>query len=201
LNEGEGGLFERMQHAAQRMGLLVDDLLMYSHVSQTPVEQEEVDLNEKLRIVLADLEVQIEEKKAVISVGHLPTVKGYRRQLQQLFQNLLTNALKYSKEAVAPQISVRSRIVSGAEAPYKLPEEYTNKRYHLIEVRDNGIGFEQQYADKIFQMFQRLHGKSEYTGTGVGLSIVRKVVENHHGFIWAESEPDKGATFYVLFPV
>jgi len=117
-------------------------------------------------------------------------VKGYRRQLQQVFQNLLTNALKYSKADVPPQITITAE-----------ESERNGRRYHAIKIIDNGIGFEPQYADKIFQMFTRLHGKAEYSGTGVGLSIVKKVVENHNGFIEVESEPGKGSTFEIYLPV
>jgi light-regulated signal transduction histidine kinase (bacteriophytochrome) len=200
MNEVEASVFERMQMAAKRMNLLVEDLLTYSHVSETPLQMEEVDMNEKFRIVLSDLEVQIEEKKAVIHIGQLPTVKGYRRQLQQLFQNLLGNALKYSKKDTPPQITIRAQIITGADAQEHLPAILAEKRYHLIEVQDNGIGFEQQYAERIFSMFQRLHGRSEYEGTGIGLSIARKVVENHQGHIWATGKPGEGATFQVLLP-
>ncbi len=201
MTDKEADLFGRMQNATDRMTILVDDLLSYSHVSATPLQMEDVDLNEKLRLVLSDLEVQVEEKKAVISIGSLPTVKGYRRQLQQLFQNLVGNALKYSKPGETPHIRINSRTVTGADVPLDLSAEQAGKNYYLIEVRDNGIGFEQQYAHKIFGMFQRLHGRSEYAGTGVGLSIARKVVENHKGCIWAESEPGQGSSFKVLLPV
>jgi light-regulated signal transduction histidine kinase (bacteriophytochrome) len=172
------------------MGNLIDDLLLYSHVSQRPPEMEKVDLNEKVQRVLEDLELDVQEKEAIISVGKLPVVQGYRRQLQQLFQNLISNALKYSKKDVAPRI-----VITAKEVVEK------GKSYHLVTVEDNGIGFEQEYADKIFQMFTRLHGKGEYSGTGVGLSIVKKVVENHNGFIRVESTPGEGSTFNVLLPV
>lgn len=201
LNEQERRIFERMINATERMTLLVDDLLAYSHISTTPLQQEIVDLNKKINLVLSDLELQIAEKTAIIRIEPLPGVKGYRRQLQQLFQNLIGNALKYSKEGITPEIIIRAGIVTGAAIPLNLPEEYTGKEYHLIEVQDNGIGFEQQYAERIFQMFQRLWGKTEYSGTGIGLSIARKVVENHKGYIWAKSEPGNGATFFVALPV
>lgn len=201
MDQREIDLFHRMQAATQRMALLVDDLLTYSEISASPIQMEEVDLAEKLQVVLTDLEVQIEEKKAVFNIDGLPIVKGYKRQLQQLFQNLVGNALKYSKKDVPPQIKIRSSIIQGAEAQENLPMAKANATYHLIEVEDNGIGFEQQYAERIFSMFQRLHGKSEYEGTGIGLSIVRKVVDNHNGFIWAESKPGEGSTFMVLLPV
>jgi signal transduction histidine kinase len=201
MDETESNMFERMQKATERMALLVDDLLLYSHVSLTPLQMEEIDLNAKLRIVLSDLEVQVEEKNATVTIDQLPTVKGYRRQLQQLFQNLVSNALKYSKPGVPPVVHISSKEVKGADVPIELPLEYKDKSYHLIEVEDNGIGFEQENAEKIFQMFHRLHGRSEYTGTGIGLSIARKVVDNHNGYIWADSEPGKGTRFSVLLPV
>ncbi|HVG16138.1 MAG TPA: ATP-binding protein [Chitinophagaceae bacterium] len=194
----ESHIFDRMQNATERMTLLVDDLLTYSHISLTPMEMEEVDLNKKLQLVLADLEVPIEEKKATITVEELPIVRGYRRQLQQLFQNLVSNALKYSKEGVPPEIVISSSEVTGDEKSLDLP---AGKRFYMIEVKDNGIGFEQEQAERIFQMFERLHGKKEYAGTGIGLAITRKVVQNHGGYIWATSDPGNGATFKVLLPV
>jgi signal transduction histidine kinase len=164
---------------------------------------ESVDLNEKVTKVLADLELPMEEKGASVDLGTLPTVRGNRRQLQQLFYNLINNALKYGKPDTPPEISIHSRVIKGSEVSEscKLPLDETNKIFHLIEIRDNGIGFEQVYAEQIFRMFRRLHGKSEYTGTGVGLSIVKKVLENHRGYIWATSAPNAGATFHVLLPV
>jgi signal transduction histidine kinase len=198
MSEDERRMFERMQIATERMTLLVDDLLTYSHLSMSAVEMEEVDLNKKLAMVLSDLEVAIEEKNANVIVEPLPVVKGYRRQLQQLFQNLVSNALKYSKAGVSPEIRITASVVSGDQTLLKLPAE---KKYHLVEVKDNGIGFDQEYAERIFQMFHRLHGRSEYSGTGIGLAIAKKVVENHRGFIWAEGKPGEGATFRVLLPV
>ncbi len=201
MSETETRMFERMEHATERMHLLVEDLLEYSHVSKRPHQMEDIDLNKKLQQVLSDLEVLIEEKKAFITAGPLPLVKGYRRQLQQLFQNLISNALKYHKPGVAPEIHIASQVVAGHDIPVNLSTEERNSQFYLITVQDLGIGFEQQYAERIFNMFQRLHGKAEYSGTGIGLSIVRKVVENHNGYIWAESEPGHGATFSVLLPV
>lgn len=196
LNEEESSLFAPIERSTERMGELIDDLLVYSHVSQRPHRKESVDLNRKLQLVLEDLELDIQEKKATIHAGHLPAINGYRRQLQQLFHNLITNALKYSKPGVAPHINITSSTVTGKEAG--LPGE---EAYHLIEFRDNGIGFEQEYAEKIFHMFTRLHGKNEYSGTGVGLSIARKVVENHSGFLSADGIPDVGAVFRIYLPV
>lgn len=193
-------LIGRIERSTERMRMLVDDLLTYSYVSLTEHEKEWVDLNEKLKRVLHDLELAIEEKKAVIEVGTLPKICGYRRQLQQLFLNLLSNALKYSKPDEVPHISIQAQTVPGIRYADRLAPELQSRNYHLLQVADNGIGFEQQYAERIFGMFQRLHGKVEYSGTGIGLSIVKKVVENHRGQIWAEGEPGAGARFFILLP-
>jgi hypothetical protein len=190
LNEAQTRAFARIDKATERMGNLIDDLLLYSQVSDRSHATEIIDLNVKLGRVMEDLELDIQEKGAIIKVGVLPTVNGYRRQLQQLFQNLISNALKYRKADVAPEVEISAEQV-----------ERAGNKYHLIKVADNGIGFAQEYADKIFHMFTRLHGKAEYSGTGVGLSIVKKVVENHHGFIVVDSEPGKGSTFMIYFPV
>jgi signal transduction histidine kinase len=201
MDDLEGNMFARMESGAERMAQLVEDLLQYSKLSTNTSQLEEVDLKERLQQVLTDLEVQIEEKSAMITIGSLPVVQGYGRQLQQLFQNLVSNALKYSQPEVPPQIHISAGTVAAKDVPRPLSEQQQRVLYHLLEVRDNGIGFEQQYAERIFQMFQRLHGRSEYAGTGVGLSIARKVVDNHGGFIMAESEPGKGSTFKVYLPV
>ncbi|HET7896264.1 MAG TPA: ATP-binding protein, partial [Flavisolibacter sp.] len=190
LNETQRHSFERIENASRRMGQLIDDLLTYSYVSQRPLEMEAVDLSEIISRVLEDLELDIREKKAVVQPAVLPVVQGYRRQLQQLFQNLLSNAIKYSRDDVAPRIDVSAM---------QLNEN--GKPYHVISVTDNGIGFDPAYREKIFQMFTRLHGKHEYSGTGVGLSIVKKVVENHNGLIRAESIPGQGSSFSVYLPV
>ncbi len=190
LADTEMASLNRIENASQRMGSLIDDLLLYSHVSHKPHETEVIDLNAKLLRVLEDLELDIAEKKATEDVGKLPLVQGYRRQIQQLFQNLISNALKYSKAEVSPHINISGRVV-----------EQDGQRFNVITVTDNGIGFDQQYAEKIFQMFSRLHGKGEYSGTGVGLAIVKKVVENHLGFIKANSHPGEGSTFEIYLPV
>ncbi len=200
LNPTETRMFERMEQATKRMALLIDDLLEYSHASYQPHQKEEIDLNQKVKKVLEDLELTIEEKKAIIKIDTLPVVKGFRRQLQQLFHNLISNALKYNQPGQTPEIHIRSRVVNSNEINIPLLPDQENMKFHLIEISDNGIGFEQENAERIFQMFQRLHGKTEYPGTGVGLSIARKTVENHNGYIWAESQPGKGATFKVLLP-
>ena len=191
LTENELRTFEKIELASHRMGSLVDDLLHYCHASQIPIEKETVDVSEVLTHVLEDLELDIQQKGAIIhfDVEFLPKLTGYKRQLQQLFQNLISNALKYSKTTEAPRIRIQTEIVVE-----------NDKEYVLIEVKDNGIGFSQDLSEKIFKMFVRLHSKNEYSGTGVGLSIVKKVVENHKGFIRVESIPGVGSTFKLYFP-
>lgn len=199
LEDEDRRYFERMELGTKRMTSLIDDLLLYSHVSRGIRSGETVNLNHTLSFVLDDLELHIEEKGAKIDVGPLPTIMGQQRQLQQLFENLIGNALKYSKPDVPSQIKITSGIVKGKETALSLEDE-GDKQYHLIEVRDNGIGFRQEDAERIFNVFTRLHGMAEYKGTGVGLSIAKKVVENHGGYIWAESAPGEGAVFKVLLP-
>jgi signal transduction histidine kinase len=200
LTENQLTLFERMERAAKRMTLLIDDLLTYSHVSRGADHFESVDLNEKVKNVLSDLDAEMEEKGAVVTVGHLPLIQGQGRQIEQLFQNLITNAIKYSKPGVTPQVSICACEMSSKGISVAFSAEPANKRYNWIKVRDNGIGFPQADAERIFNVFTRLHGNAEYRGTGVGLSIVQKVVQNHGGLIWAESAVGKGSTFNIVFP-
>lgn len=201
MQEAEKLYFERMELAARRMNTLIDDLLMYSEVSQSAIPLETVNISELLDQALTDLDLEIEQKGAVIEAGELFTIKGYRRQLQQVFYNLLTNGLKYSKPSGTPNIKIESTRVKGYDTGLDLSPDEQAQEYHMVTVFDNGIGFDQQNAERIFNVFTRLHGNAEYKGTGVGLSIVRKVMENHRGHIWAESSPGEGAKFYLLFPV
>ncbi|MCW3079537.1 ATP-binding protein [Segetibacter sp.] len=193
-------VWEKLELATERLQLLINNLLEYANVSGPAVEPEDIDLNEKIKNVLEELDVAIEDKKAKILVDELPKIKGYSRQIQQLFQNLIENALKYSQPGVAPEISIHCKVVLGADIELELTDEQKNKTFYLIAITDNGIGFEQKHAQKIFDIFRRLHTKKEYPGTGVGLSIARKVVENHYGYITAKSENGMGAEFKVYLP-
>jgi light-regulated signal transduction histidine kinase (bacteriophytochrome) len=201
LTEEQSRWFTRMEAATMRMKTLIDDLLTYSQVSRGVSSYEEVDLNQNVQGVLEDLELEIQERGAKITLGKLPIIKGHKRQLQQLFQNLISNALKYSKTDTTPEIKIHSQIVTGAENVIPLNIEEIKRQFHLIQISDNGIGFAQKDANRIFNVFTRLHGNSDVKGTGVGLSIARKVVENHRGYIWAESGPGIGSVFSILIPV
>jgi signal transduction histidine kinase len=200
VSDNQRQLLERLDSAALRMTRLIDDLLAYSRVSRGVPDMEAIDLNKKVQNVLDVLELSIAEKGAQIQVDPLPTVRGNRLQLLQLFQNLLDNALKYQRPGVAPEIRITYRLAGSSEVPSAFRDRAAGA-YHLITVSDNGIGFEAQDAERIFNVFTRLHGVSEYRGSGIGLSIVRKVVENHQGYIWAESVPGDGAAFHILLPV
>lgn len=201
LTEEESGSFDRLEVAAKRMSSLIEDLLSYSQVSLRPRTFEDVDMNALINLVLGDLDLEIEEKSANIKVDNLFTINGHHRQLQQAFQNLIGNALKYSKPGIAPQINISCSKVIGEHLELHLSLSEKKKEYYAISVSDNGIGFEQKDADLIFDVFTRLHGNAQFQGTGIGLSIVRKVIENHNGYIRAESESGKGATFKVFLPV
>jgi light-regulated signal transduction histidine kinase (bacteriophytochrome) len=201
LTENQARLFDRMQHAVGRMTTLIDDLLAYSHATKGVPDLQEIDLENLVLIVLEVLDLEIQEKGARVSYGALPVIQGNKRQLQQLFQNLISNALKYAKPGVPPEVSITAEVVLGKDVTAQLPADEATKEFHLIQVRDNGIGFNQADADRIFNVFTRLHGNTDYKGSGVGLSIVRKVTENLDGHAWAESTPGGGATFNILIPV
>ena len=200
LEEEDLRLFSRMENATERMRSLIDDLLTYSGVSNGIPEFTTVNLNREIALVLEDLELDIQDKGARIHLGILPTVNGHPRQLQQLFQNLIANSLKYSQPGVRPEITITSQLVKGKALPFTLSAEEQEKDFYLIKVRDNGIGFEQKYAEKIFNVFTRLYEENDKKGTGIGLSIVRKVAANHKGHIMAEGIPGAGACFSLLLP-
>ena len=189
---------DKVKSSAERMGQLIRSVLDYSRLSLNDIELIPVDLNLIIENVQSDLELQISEKKVTVSHTRLPIVKGIPLQLQQLFSNLVSNAIKFSD--TDPLISISSRRVTEADIE-QYPDMQKGVRYTEIICRDNGIGFEQKYAAKIFTIFQRLHGQKSYPGTGIGLALCKKIVENHQGHIRVESEPGKGSTFYVYLQV
>ncbi|CAN5241175.1 hypothetical protein BH09BAC1_BH09BAC1_03230 [soil metagenome] len=190
----------RMDSASTRMQILIDDLLAYSRLSRNKDEMQPIDLNVLIEEVLSDLEQVITEKGINIERDNLPTVIAVPGQLRQLFQNLLSNAFKFTKEGVAPKVTISCTTAKGRDLVWKDDLE-TLSKYYVIVVKDNGIGFEQQYAEKIFSMFQRLHGRSDYPGTGIGLALCKKIVENHEGIIRATGTENEGAIFTIVLPV
>jgi hypothetical protein len=201
LSERNKDYFNRIQSSASRMQVLIDDLLAYSRVNGTDKIFERVDMNDILETVLYEMiQAQIiDEKKVKIKYAKLPDIQGIPFQLKQLFTNLIENSLKYSDPSRPPVIDIRSVVVTGTDVPNARAD--INRKYNKISVTDNGMGFEQEYAEKIFSLFQRLHDKLTFSGTGIGLAICKKVVENHHGFITAKGVPGKGATFEIYLPV
>jgi signal transduction histidine kinase len=201
---GETGtdLVRRMQSAASRMSILIRDILAYSRLTTQQAPFTPLNLNPIVQHVLDDLETTIHDKRAVIKVDPMPKqFSGDAGQLRQLFQNLLTNALKFTRSGIVPEINITCDKKRGAELTGLVPSAQARKEFYCIQIIDNGIGFDPKQAGRIFQVFQRLHGRSEYQGTGIGLAIVQKVVDNHRGYIMAEGRPGAGATFTVAIPV
>lgn len=182
-----------------RMQKFITDLLLYSRASKADKTFEVADLNDILENSKKELSHRIEEKNAIInSASDLPILNVIPFQIQQVFSNLISNSIKYSKADVSPMIDITSEIVTGKSIPGFSGEP--ESRFHRITFSDNGIGFEQQYAEKIFTLFYRLHSNKEYTGTGIGLAICKIIAENHKGFITAQGEPGKGAIFNIFLP-
>ncbi|GAA4396187.1 hypothetical protein GCM10023187_03990 [Nibrella viscosa] len=199
LDENGTDLVRRMQQAARRMSALIRDLLTYSRLTTQRQDFQAVALNFLLEDVLTDLEVTVQEKQALVEFDTLPTVWGNPSQLRQLLQNLLSNALKFTRPQVQPRIRVEGKLARGAEAR-DLTGLLPGQQYGIIQVRDNGIGFDEKYKERIFGPFQRLHGRSQYPGTGIGLAIVQKVIDNHKGIIDVYSQVGEGTTFVVALP-
>ncbi|MET3885450.1 ATP-binding protein [Niastella sp. OAS944] len=196
--EEDKRILNRIEASARHLNNFVTDLLNFSYISQQRLVKDTVDLNNIVQAIVSELELVIEEKQAKITVSNLPVMQGNARQLEQLFHNLIGNALKYASEQ--PVITINSSLAPAELVAEKLPNHAKNRQYMLIEVMDNGIGFEQHFAEQIFDIFERLHTRSQYSGSGIGLSIARKVVQNHGGTIWAKSEPGQGAIFYIILP-
>ena len=190
---------ERIKSASSRMRLLIDDLLQFSRTNKPDKEFVSADLNELFENAKQDVAEIISEKKAKIICDTLPKTKVIVYQIQQLFLNLLSNSLKYSKNGKTPIIKINYEKVSTIDEPQLLKASKSN--YHKISFSDNGIGFDQKYAEKLFDLFNRLHNKQEYSGTGIGLAICKKIIENHKGFIFAKGEINVGSIFTIYLPV
>ncbi len=190
--------FNRIISAGERMQNLIVSLLDFSRTNTTELIFVPCDLNAIVEESKNDLHERILEKQAIIEHENLPTLNGIHIQIAQLFTNLIDNAIKYSRPEINPHIKITSSVIEGKQIQH--PSANKQKKYHAITFADNGIGFEKQYETKIFELFQRLHGKNEYSGTGIGLAIVKKIVINHNGFIIAEGKPNIGSTFTIYLP-
>ncbi len=195
----EGRIFlDRMLGAADRAQVLINDLLSLSRVSTQAQPFARVDLKKLLRSVVADLEVRLEETGGRVDIEELPVIEADATQMRQLYQNLIVNGLKFRSPDKKPRIKISSRIIENKRLP-EMPGQPNS--LCQVFVKDNGIGFDEKYLDRIFQPFQRLHTQQEYEGTGIGLSICRRIVERHSGDITAKSKPEHGATFIVTLPI
>ena len=186
LDDAANGYVDHIVTASRGMSQLIKDLLAYAKVGAGEQPNEPVDCNQLVQALLAEITVTLEATGADITLQTLPTVTGNPSQLRQLFQNLLSNALKYQSSDSVPQVTIS---VERQEEAWR------------FSVQDNGIGIEPAYFDEIFQIFQRLHSKEDYPGTGIGLATCKKIVENHGGRIWVDSEPNVGTTVYFTLPV
>ncbi|PMD98766.1 hypothetical protein BWI97_02850 [Siphonobacter sp. BAB-5405] len=184
-------------HSSERMTLLIRDLLEFSRLLKVDRVLTPTNLNTIVQNVITDFELAIQEKSATVEVSTLPTVNAESLQMNQLFYNLLSNALKFTKEGVPPRISITcERLIPQKVQAYALPEG----AYYDIRIDDNGIGFSENYKEQIFEVFKRLHTREVYPGSGIGLALCRKIVQNHGGLLYAESEEGQGSTFHVILP-
>jgi two-component system CheB/CheR fusion protein len=198
LSDSGKNYFHLIEDAANRMQTLIEDILNFSRLNTLERKFEITALNDIIADVKEDFKEIIDEKHATIEAAELCDANIIAFQFRQLMQNLIGNAIKFSKPSVAPHIIIKSRIIKGNKTKHnKLSPD---KKYCYITVADNGIGFEEEFNEKVFEVFQKLHGKEEYPGTGIGLAIVKKIVENHHGEITVTSKLNKGTTFNIYLP-
>ncbi len=186
LPEEGRGLLGRIQSEVKQMGKLITDLLAFSRIGRKPLQVEDIDTNQLVQEILDEFRANNELKQAEIEVGPLPPCRADRSLLKQVWINLVSNAVKYSSKREHPRIEIW----------HTTRDDYARDHGTIYLVRDNGVGFDMRYADKLFGVFQRLHSDSEYEGTGIGLAMVHRIIERHGGSIWAEAEVDKGATFF-----
>jgi signal transduction histidine kinase len=198
LSESGQQYLKKIKSSTNRMRILIDDLLQFSRTNKSEKIYEVSDLNVLFENAKQELNQTIEEKNAEIIKTELPHISVIPFQIQQLFTNIIGNSLKYSKEEIPPIIKINSSLVISQDEE-KLPKN--KDKFYKISIEDNGIGFDQEYSDKIFILFNRLHNKNEYTGTGIGLAICKKIVENHKGYIFANGVPGVGTTITIYLPV
>ena len=204
ISEAGKGYFDKIKLSANRMQNLMIDLVNYSRTIKSDKVFVKIDLNEILKDVLEELAISIEETNAKISIDELPEIFGTKFQIQQLFVNLISNSLKYTKPDVVPEIEITTVDLFADDLKDAVNDKsdriITSKDYYKIIVNDNGIGFNQEYSHRIFQLFRRLETEITYTGTGLGLAICKKIIENHNGFIKAEGTLNVGAKFIMYLP-
>ncbi|GAB3543690.1 sensor histidine kinase [Spirosoma fluminis] len=197
LFDGDSRMFmNKISHSAERMSKLIKDLLNFSRISNHREDFEPVKLNDIVRRILDDQELRIKGLNVQVIIGWLPMIPAVSSQMDHLFNNLISNALKFVRTDAQPVLRIEARAVDGSD----YPELVAGRRYFEIIIEDNGIGFDEKYLDHIFKVFQRLHGKTAFEGTGIGLAICKRVVVYHQGYITARSQPNQGTTFVVVLP-
>jgi len=190
--------FKKIINSSKRMQMLINDLLSFSRQSISPSDFERTDLNTLAREAITELEIEVDKSNAKIQVGELPVVWAIPSLMKQLFHNLVSNAVKFRKKGIDPIIHIEAKKVYGSD--HSRAVNSNGHKYHKVSISDNGIGFDPKYSDEIFMVFKRLNSYHEYEGTGVGLSICKKIIEKHNGSIIAQSEPGKGSTFSFVLP-
>ncbi len=199
LDEEAVDYIDRMRKASERMRTLIEDLLAFSKLSRDPRSFTRLNLDDVMEKTMRDMDFFIEQKNATIDTSIQLEIEGIESQLIQLFQNLVGNSIKFTAAGIVPFVHITGRTEYGAAL--NLAEANQNQLYGVIEITDNGIGFEEEDAERIFDIFHRLHSRSDYEGTGIGLAICKKIVVNHSGFIYASSKIGKGTTFVVILPL
>jgi signal transduction histidine kinase len=190
--------FKKIINSSKRMQMLINDLLSFSRQSVSSSDFERIDLNTLAREAIAELEIEVEKSNAKIHLGELPVVQAIPSLMKQLLYNLVSNAVKFRKKDVDPLIHIEAKKMYDPD--HSLPANSNGHKYYKVSISDNGIGFDPKYSDEIFMVFKRLNSYHEYEGTGVGLSICKKIIEKHNGYIIAQSEPGKGSTFSFVLP-
>ncbi len=212
IDERARGHLNKIENASLRMQKLIDDILNFSRINSEIVAFENTDLNKVMNQVLSDMEILIENKKAKITFPIFSTIEANPSQIGQLFQNIISNSLKFINSEVVPEIKINNEEIYGSQIKsYKNfmrfkfsgtvnAKLWEQEKFCKITFHDNGIGFESSYAERIFEVFQRLNSNKQFEGTGIGLAICKKIIDNHHGIITAESIPGHGATFIIILP-
>jgi signal transduction histidine kinase len=200
LNEEGKMILSRIDYSARRMQGLIEDLMNFANLVRSGERLATVDANLLIKSVIETLKPEIEQKKAMIHVGQLPSITGFREQLFLMFKALIHNAIKFSKPGIPPVVTIQCVKTAGTDLTH-IDKKLAKKEFIRISIQDNGIGFSNEFNQKIFLIFQRLHADSEYEGKGIGLAIVERVMTNHNGYVIATAQLDKGALFNLYFPV
>jgi light-regulated signal transduction histidine kinase (bacteriophytochrome) len=191
-------MVSKIAQSAERMSLLIRDLLDFSRLLKSEAHMKPVDLSAILHNVISDFELTIEEKKASVRIGRLPVIEAVGLQMNQLFYNLLSNALKFVRPDIAPEIVIDAQVMDHEEVGQYISSPLLYSNYYRITFSDNGIGFDPKYAEQIFEVFKRLHGRHAYPGSGIGLALCKRIITNHNGHVYVQSEVNRGTAFHII---